>query len=70
MLFGLAKLVTEGEEKILAMKLITESVVRGRWENSRVPPNGAEMSSSILKVKIVSGSGKIRDGRPGDDKKI
>lgn len=69
-LFGHAKVVTEVEEKIWAMKLITESVVQGRWENTRVPPDGAEMSStSILRVKIVSGSGKIRDGGPGDDKK-
>ncbi|MCJ1262014.1 hypothetical protein MMC22_001883 [Lobaria immixta] len=69
-LFGHAKVVTEVEEKIWAMKLITESVVPGRWENTRVPPDGAEMSStSILRVKIVSGSGKIRDGGPGDDKK-
>ena len=69
-LFGHAKVVTEVEEKIWAMKLITESVVAGRWQNTRVPPDGAEMSStSILRVRIVSGSGKIRDGGPGDDKK-
>lgn len=69
-LFGYAKLVTSDEEKTWAMELITESVVPGRWENTRVPPDGAEMSStSILRVKIVSGSGKIRDGGPGDDKK-
>ena len=69
-LFGYAKLVTSDEEKSWAMKLITESVVPGRWENTRVPPQGAEVAStSILRVKIVSGSGKIRDGGPGDDKK-
>lgn len=69
-LFGYATLVTEEEEKCWAMKLITESVLTGRWENTRVPPDKAEMSSTaILKVKIVSGSGKIRDGGPGDDKK-
>ncbi len=69
-LFGYATLVTDDEEKLWAMKLITDSVVPGRWENTRVPPDGAEMSStSILRVKIVSGSGKIRDGGPGDDKR-
>lgn len=69
-LFGYAKLVTSNEEKTWAMELITQSVMSGRWENTRVPPDGAEMSStSILKVKIVSGSGKIRDGGAGDDKK-
>ena len=69
-LFGHARLVTSDEEKTWAMRLITESVVPGRWEQTRVPPDGAEMAStSILRVKIVSGSGKIRDGGPGDDRK-
>lgn len=69
-LFGYAKLVTEDEEKRWAMKLITESVLTRRWDNTRVPPDRAEMSStSILRVKVVSGSGKIRDGGPADDKK-
>lgn len=69
-LFGYATLVTNEEEKLWAMKLITDSVLPGRWENTRVPPDGAEMAStSILRVKVVSGSGKIRDGGPADNKK-
>lgn len=69
-LFGYASLVTEDEEKMWAMQSITNSVIPGRWENSRVPPDRAEMvSTSILRVRIVSGSGKIRDGEPHDDKK-
>ena len=69
-LFGYATRVTDDEEKVWAMQLITNSVIPGRWENSRVPPDGAEMAStSILRVRIVSGSGKIRDGEPHDDKK-
>ena len=69
-LFGYGSLVEDIEEKIWAMKLVTNSVVPGRWENSRSPPDGAEMASTtILKVKIVNGSGKIRTGGPGDEKK-
>jgi hypothetical protein len=69
-LFGYAKLVTEAEEKLWAMELLTDSVVPGRWENTRIPPTGGELSStSILRVKIVSASGKIRDGGANDDKK-
>ena len=69
-LFGYATLVTNEEEKLWAMKLITDSVLPGRWENTRVPPDRAEMAStSILRVKVVCGSGKIRDGGPADDKK-
>ncbi|KAE8151365.1 hypothetical protein BDV25DRAFT_152687 [Aspergillus avenaceus] len=69
-LHGYASLVEEEEEKVWAMRLITESVVEGRWEGSRVPPDRAEMSSTvILRVRVVDGSGKIRDGGVSDEKK-
>jgi len=69
-LFGYGTLVEDPEEKVWAMRLVTDSVVPGRWENTRTPPDGAEMSSTnILRVKVVNGSGKIRAGGPHDDKK-
>ena len=68
-LFGHAVLVTDEAEKMYAMELITDSVVPQRWRNSRLPPTGAEMqSTSILRVKIASGSAKFRDGGVADDK--
>ncbi|KAK8134448.1 flavin-nucleotide-binding protein [Apiospora sp. TS-2023a] len=68
-LFGYATPVTDVAEKLWAMELMTNSVVRDRWRNTRVPPSGAEMqSTSVLKVKIVAGSGKIRSGFPSDEK--
>ncbi|KAL2012323.1 hypothetical protein VTN00DRAFT_5041 [Thermoascus crustaceus] len=69
-LHGYAKLVTDEQEKVWAMELITNSVVPNRWANTRIPPDGAEMSSTvILKVKVVDGSGKIRDGGVSDERK-
>ncbi|KAJ5525882.1 flavin-nucleotide-binding protein [Penicillium frequentans] len=69
-LHGYAKLVTDEDEKLWAMKLITNSVVADRWDNTRVPPDRAEMSSTvILRVNVVDGSGKIRSGPPGDERK-
>ncbi|KAJ4293879.1 hypothetical protein N0V88_005393 [Collariella sp. IMI 366227] len=69
LLFGHATLVTDPAEKLFAMELITNSVVPSRWENSRVPPNNAEMqSTSVLKVKIATGSAKIRSGGPHDER--
>lgn len=68
-LFGHAQVVTDAEEKLFAMRLITESVMRGRWEGSRVPPDGGEMvATGILRVKIAGGSGKINDSGPNDKK--
>lgn len=69
-LHGYAKPVMDEDEKIWAMRLMTNSVVTNRWENSRVPPDSAEMSSTvILKVRVVDGSGKIRDGGASDERK-
>lgn len=67
---GYATLVTDVAEKMYAMELVTNSVVADRWDHTRVPPDAAEMSSTtILKVEIVSGSGKVRNGTPHDEKK-
>ncbi|RDW81435.1 pyridoxamine 5'-phosphate oxidase family protein [Aspergillus mulundensis] len=69
-LHGYAKLVTDEAEKLWAMELITNSVLPDRWRNSRIPPDRVEMSSTvILKVRVVDGSGKIRDGGVHDDQK-
>jgi uncharacterized protein len=66
-LFGHATPVTDVAEKLWAMELITNKVIPGRWDETRIPPNGAEMSSTnILRVKIESGSAKIRAGPPAD----
>jgi uncharacterized protein len=68
-LFGYATLVTDVEEKLWAMQLITNSVVPDRWPNSRVPPNPAEMQSTqIMRVHIDSGSAKVREGVPNDER--
>lgn len=69
-LHGYASLVTDEKEKLWAMKLITNSVLEDRWDHSRAPPDSAEMQSTvILKVKIMDGSGKIRDGGVSDERK-
>ena len=69
-LHGYAKLVTDEAEKLWAMELITNFVLPDRWKHSRIPPDKAEMSSTvILKVRIVDGSGKIRDGGVSDERK-
>ena len=69
-LHGHASIVTDPSEKFYAMRLVTNSVIPTRYENTRNPPDSAEMSSTnILRVSIVSGSGKIREGGPHDEKK-
>lgn len=68
-LHGYAQPVENEEEKLWAMELVTNSVVPGRWDNSRTPPTKTEMkSTTILRVKIHAGSAKVRSGVPHDDR--
>lgn len=58
------------DEIIYAMKIITDGMVQGRWEGSRVPPDEGEIASTrILKVRITSASAKIRASGVQDDAK-
>lgn len=65
--FGRAKEV-EGEEKMHALKIVTENILKGRWDESRLP-NAKEMkATSVLRLDIDEASAKIRTGPPGDEK--
>lgn len=68
-LHGFGTPVTDQAEKVWAMEQITNKVIPQRWENSRIPPTKTEMTTTnILRVKIVSASGKERKGEPHDDR--
>jgi len=67
---GFATIVNDTDEKLWAMKLVTNSVVPDRYDNTRVPPDNSEMQSTrILKMKIIAASGKVREGVPVDERK-
>ncbi|KAF2834128.1 hypothetical protein M501DRAFT_964906 [Patellaria atrata CBS 101060] len=67
---GYATIVEDVGEKLWAMQLVTNSVVPDRYDNTRVPPDNAEMQSTrILKMKIKTASGKVREGVPEDERK-
>lgn len=69
-LHGYAQVVDDPDEKLYALRLITNKVVPTRWENTRTPPNEIEMQSThILRVTVQSGSAKLRSGTPNADRK-
>lgn len=60
-LFGYASLVTDAEEKMWALKLITDGLVAGRWDQTRLPPSNNEMlQTQVLRIRVKSGSAKVR----------
>jgi uncharacterized protein len=68
-LFGYAALVTDSAEKNYALEQITNGIVPDRWNHTRLPLNNAELqSTSVLRIRIVSGSAKIRTGNANDER--
>ena len=66
-LFGQAKLVTEKEEKMSALKAITEQLIPDRWQDARLPNEQELKVTNVLSFPIEEGSAKFRTGAPLDD---
>ncbi len=67
-LFGNAELVEDEAEKIAALHIISDQILKDRWEEVR-QPNQKELNvTKVLKFTISEGSAKIRNEGVGDDK--
>jgi len=66
-LFGAATEVSI-ESKEHALFIVSEHILKGRWENSRKPNQKELKATTVLVLKIESASAKIRTGPPKDDK--
>lgn len=66
-IFGKGCLLLEEQEKLMALKAITEHLIPGRWNETR-PPNRKELhATSVVSIKIDEASAKVRVGPPIDD---
>lgn len=66
-LYGRAREVTERAAKLDALRIFTERLLPGRWDDAR-PPNETELkATAVLALPIDSASAKVRSGPPGDD---
>jgi nitroimidazol reductase NimA-like FMN-containing flavoprotein (pyridoxamine 5'-phosphate oxidase superfamily) len=65
--FGTAKVIQDKEEKLAALRALTEHLVPNRWREVR-PPNDLELkATTVLSLPIEEASAKIRTGNPVDD---
>lgn len=67
-IFGKAVLVLEEQERMDALKIISDQVIPGRWEEVRMPSEKELKATKIIKIPISEASAKIRTGPPVDDK--
>lgn len=57
----------EGPEKVHALAVISDQIMRGRWEEIRGPSRKELNGTAVLKMAIDEASAKIRTGPPVDD---
>lgn len=66
-IFGRAKVVGGEQEKLEALRSLTEHVVPGRWEDVRRPSESELKATLVLSLDIDEASAKVREGAPADD---
>ena len=65
--FGKATLVESAEEKTEALRVISEQIVPGRWNDVRWPTEQELKATKVLALPISEASAKVRTGPPADD---
>lgn len=64
---GRARVVDEEAEKMEALRLLTEHIVPGRWDEVRSPNESEMKATMVLALPLVEASAKVRTGPPVDD---
>ena len=64
---GKATLVDDPEEKMEALRVLSEHILPGRWADSRQPNERELKATSVLRVPIEEFSAKVRQGPAIDD---
>ena len=62
-----ATLVDDAAEKLEALRLLSEHIIPGRWDDARQPNERELKATSVLRVPIEEFSAKVRTGPPVDD---
>jgi len=66
-ILGKAALVEHPEEKLAALRALSEHILPGRWDQARQPSERELKVTSVLRVPIEEFSAKVRTGPPVDD---
>src|SRR5260221_7342784 len=66
-ILGTATLVDDPEEKLKALRTLSEHILPQRWDDSRQPNEKELKATSVLRIPIDEFSAKVRVGPPIDD---
>jgi len=64
---GHAELVSEPQEKLAALRALSEHMIPGRWDDVRQPTQAEIAMTSVLRLPLNEASAKVRVGPPIDD---
>jgi len=64
---GNARVVSDAEEKMAALGVVTNHIAPGRWEEVRHPTEQELKSTTVLALALDEVSAKVRTGPPLDD---
>ena len=64
---GTAQLVSDPAEKMEALRLFTEHIMKGRWDEIRQPNEQELKATSVLALPLGEASAKVRTGGPVDE---
>lgn len=65
--FGQASVVAEREEKLAALRALSEHMIPGRWDGVRGPNEQEMKATTVLSLPLEEASAKVRTGPPVDD---
>jgi nitroimidazol reductase NimA-like FMN-containing flavoprotein (pyridoxamine 5'-phosphate oxidase superfamily) len=66
-ILGTARLVDDPAEKMEALRIFTEHVMKGRWNDVRQPTEQELKATTVLALPLEEVSAKVRTGGPVDD---
>ncbi|WP_433497538.1 pyridoxamine 5'-phosphate oxidase family protein [Sphaerimonospora sp. CA-214678] len=67
MIYGTARHVEDFDERLDALRVITEQLAPGRWETVRPPTRREIAATAVLALPLDEASVKVRQGPPIDD---
>ncbi len=65
--FGTAHKVEDEDQKLHGLRVVSNHLIRGRWDDVREPNEREMKQTSVLEFTIEEASAKVRTGGPADD---
>ena len=65
--FGRATRIDDRQEKVDALRALSDHMIRGRWDDVREPNERELQQTTVLRLPLTEASAKVRTGPPLDD---